>query len=70
MASPEWSLYSRVKHRLDALDSPDPNGWTIAELAAEFGTSNNRMKNLIQRLIKDRYCLVTDEGRFIGAGTT
>jgi DNA-binding GntR family transcriptional regulator len=68
MASEDWSLYSRVKHRLDRLDSPNVNGWTVEELAKEFEVSTTRMRNLLRRLVKDRNALVTDEGGFIGAG--
>lgn len=63
----EWSLFSNVNHRLALLDSPDPNGWTVEELADEFGCSVATMKRIVKRLVDGRYALVTDEGRYIGA---
>lgn len=63
----EWSLYSNVKHRLDRLDSPDPNGWTVAELAAEYGTSRATMERVLRRLVADRNALLTRDGRYMGA---
>lgn len=64
---PEWSLFSNVNHRLALLDSPDPNGWTVAELAAEYGCPVSTMRSVVKRLVAERYALVTDEGRYIGA---
>lgn len=58
-----------MKHRLDQLDSPDPNGWTVLELCLVFDdVSANRIRHVLQRLIRDQYALVTDEGRFIASG--
>lgn len=62
-----WSLYSNVKHRLARLDSPDPNGWTVAELAVEYHRSASTMRRLLDRLVNERHAFVTDEGRYIGA---
>lgn len=64
---PEWSLFSNVNHRLQLLDSPDPNGWSIQELAGEFDTSVSTMRAIVKKLVDERYALVTDEGRYIGA---
>jgi len=64
----DWSTYSNVNHRLQRLDSPDPNGWSPEELAAEYGVSVARMKQILAKLVRDRHALITDEGRYIGSG--
>lgn len=64
-----WSTYSKVNHRLQDLDSPDPDGWTPQELAAEYGVSLQRMRQILAKLVKDRHALITEESRYIGSGT-
>lgn len=63
----KYAIYSKVHHRLALLDSPDPNGWTIKELADEYGCSPSWMANVMRRLISNGQALITDEGRYIGA---
>lgn len=61
-----WSVYSMVHHRLADLDSPDPNGWTARELAAEYHRQPAYMERLLRRLEQNGHALRTKEGRWIG----
>lgn len=64
--SDDWAIYSKVHHRLALLDSPDPDGWTVKELAEEYGCSERWMANVLARLVRDSNALKTKEGRYIG----
>lgn len=64
----DWSTYSNVNHRLQLLDSPDPNGWSPEELAEEYGTTVRRMREILAKLVRDDHALITNEGRYIGSG--
>lgn len=61
---PNWSIYSRVKWRLEDLDAPDPDGWTAEELAELFGCSGSYMRKVLQRLVRDGHAMVRD-GRYL-----
>lgn len=64
---PEWSTFSKVNHRLQLLDSPDPNGWTVQQLATEYGVSTRRMQEILTKLVREGYALITNEGGYIGS---
>lgn len=65
--NPKWSTYSKVRHRLQLLDSPGVDGWTPQELAIEYGVTVSRMERILSQLVKNGHALITNEGGYIGS---
>lgn len=61
-----WSAYAMIKRRLADLDSPDPNGWTARELAAEYHRKPVTIEIMLRRLEENGHAMQTAEGGWIG----
>ena len=49
VGDPNWAGYSRVHHNL--MRHPDPEGWTVGQVAVVFGVSMSYAANILNRLV-------------------